>query len=289
MSDKFDEIENLLVGVQEHNGYISALCPFHEDQKPSLLVWKSDPPFFRCMGCNEQGSLGKLLRQLQGWEAPKIVSGDKSHTHILPSDIDELETLCYSAHTMLMANYDPLANYLINRGVENCIKPCNLGYVSGLYTIPIYDDKHNFIGAVGRTSPAKQIEIGLRFDTPTGQGALLYVPDWKLVSNSDYLVVVFGMFDALALTATGLPACTATAGKESTTPVMLEQFRKPIYVIPDKGEEKTGMNLVNRLGWRGRLITVTYPDGCKDPANLVQKGLTEIIIDGINRVKEILK
>jgi len=286
--NKFEEIENLLVGVQEHGKYISAICPYHSDSKPSLMVWRSDPPFFKCYGCGEQGSLGKLLNQLNSWTAPTKVEGNSHYKKVLPSDIDELESVIYSAHSMLVGNYDPLAKYLSQRKVEKCIIPQNLGYVDGWYTIPVYSEERRFIGAVVRASPQKQMSTGMRFDTPTGQPALLYVPNWKLVNESDYLVVVFGMFDALALTAIGIPSCSATAGKESTKPEMLEWCRKPILVIPDKGEGKTGMNLVNHLGWRGKLVTVTWQDGAKDPADLVQRGLTEIIFNAINRpIKEI--
>ena len=276
----FEQIEPMLSGVVDHGKYVSALCCFHEDSSPSMMVWKSDPPYFKCMSCGEHGSLSKLLGRLNGWTAPQVVSevgGNSHHIHAFPADIDEQELLCSTAHSLLMGCYDPLANYLISRKVESCIKSQRLGYHKNWYTIPIYSREKQFLGMVGRASPSLQKSSGIRFDTPKNQGTLLYVPDWELVYNSEYLVVVFGMFDALTLQSIGIPTCTATAGKESTKADMFDWWRLPIHVIPDKGEEKTGKNLADKLGWRGDLVLLDYPVGLKDPADVIQLGQSQII------------
>jgi hypothetical protein len=184
----------------------------------------------------------------------------------------ELEAVCAEAHSFLLSYPDPLQDYLRRRGVANRIIPQQLGYQDGWYSIPCYDPNRKLEGVVMRASPHVQETTGARFNIPKGQPALLYVPDWKQSLLADYFCVVFGMFDALALCELGIPVGTSTSGKDSTNANMLEWCRKPIIIIPDKGEEQTAIKLVTKLGWRGKVLFLGYPDELKDPADYVEHG-----------------
>jgi len=73
----------------------------------------------------------------------------------------------------------------------------------------------------------------------------------------------------------GIPAVTGSSGKNSLRADMLDGYRKPILVLPDKGEEQTAEKLIAELGWRGSLLKYEYPPECKDPNDLLVKGYKE--------------
>jgi DNA primase len=274
MPIEYQDVIEKLSGVCEYADYSAAICPSHPDTKPSLLVFKDG--HFRCLACGFHGTYHKLLEKLEGWVAPPIIEYRKDY-YKLPTDMDELEILVDDANRFLLSHLDPLGNYLTRRKISGRIKPQNLGYWNGWYTIPIYSERKQFLGVVLRAGTHIQNETGARFHIPHGQPALLYVPDWKLVNESEYLVVVFGMVDALALCDIGVPACTSTSGKDSTKAEMFDKFRKKIIILPDKDEEHTALRLVSGLGWRGSVSQIPYPSDCKDPADLIQNGYEEII------------
>jgi len=66
----------------------------------------------------------------------------------------------------------------------------------------------------------------------------------------------------------------------------LDEYRKQIIILPDKGEEDTARKLASRLGWRGKVLVLDYPDGCKDPNDLLVKGHSQWLISQINRKRK---
>lgn len=272
-----------LTGVREYSTYATALCPVHGESHPSLFIYQDG--FAHCYACGWKGSWSKLEKELKGYVAPAI-ERKAVYTHNLSSDLSECERQCDDAHQFLLEKADPLMRYLIQRRVECRVVPQRIGYFHGAYTIPVYDRNGKFEGAVARLSPAEQSATGMRFITPQGQSSLVYVPDWKCVVESEYLCVTYGMFDSLSLCELGLPSCTPTAGKNSMHADMLSWCRKPIVIIPDKGEEGTAHELASGLGWRGRIVMVAYENSCKDPADMFQHGHGNILI---NQIKEALR
>jgi len=281
MNETFDEIVQQFEYVRDHGHYVSTLCPYHNDREPSLLIFGDGR--FVCLACGERGNLTKLQKQLNGWTAPDVIVKSSGCSSVLPSDIDDLLSVVYSANRMLKELDDPLANYIRRRGIYNRIVPQKLGYYKGWYTIPIFDRKKVLQGVIARASDAIQESTGRRYDIPKGQEALVYVPDWKLVDDSDYIIVVYGMIDALSLCELGFASCTPTSGKDSMKPDMLDDFRKRIIVIPDKGEENTARKLVSGLGWRGKELLLEYPDECKDPNDLLSKGYGQWLSEQIRK------
>jgi hypothetical protein len=93
---------------------------------------------------------------------------------------------------------------------------------------------------------------------------MLYVPDWNSLYKS-YLGITFGMFDAITLCLAGFPAVTSTSGKDSFDPDWLDWWNGYIYIVPDLLEESSAHKLASKLGWRGRVVQLNYPDNCKDP------------------------
>ena len=116
----------------------------------------------------------------------------------------ELEELGCHSHDLLVSYLPSLGWYLEMRNLTDRVEVCKLGWHAGWITVPIYGQKkiehlniRPFVGMVMRASPVIQQATGYRYHMPKEQGQILYVPDWNLVESNDYLVIVFGIFDAL--------------------------------------------------------------------------------------------
>jgi hypothetical protein len=72
---------------------------------------------------------------------------------------------------------------------------------------------------------------------------------------------------------------STTTGKR-LNPQALDNIRKRIIIIPDNGEEKEAQVIASKLGWRGHVLRLQYPVGCKDINDLVQAGIYESIMVG---------
>lgn len=264
------QLKDKLARVQSYDNYIAAVCPFHEDSKPSLLVWKDG--WFKCQACGVTGNWDKLYRKLSGWDASKVIleatifRGPK-----LPTNLKDLEIVMDEAHEALI-KFDQFSWYLENRGVAGRIEPCRLGWWDGWYTIPIYGPHHELQGAMLRANTAIQQATGNRFTHPEGQKNMMYCPDWYLYEKSRAVAVVYGMFDALAVSDLRFAVVTPTSGKDSFKAEWLDACRKRIVIFPDEGEYSAAMELAAKLGWRASVYKMDYPEDVKDPCGFLETG-----------------
>jgi hypothetical protein len=174
----------------------------------------------------------------------------------------------------LLISQDSYSHYLHDRKIEKLIKKCKLGYLEGYYIFPIYSKSAILEGVVIRASPFTQAHTGFRYLTPQAQEGALYVPDWELLDQFPYLVICYGLIDALSFVSIGLPAATWSIGKNLPA-YALESFRKPIFIIPDSGEEVDAYQLAGQLSWRGHVYQLDYPAGLKDPNDMLVEGLLD--------------
>lgn len=272
---KIEQILSRLEQVKPHDNsrYYSAICPFHDDTKPSLLVYRDN--WFRCLACGAVGDYERLWRAINGNPIRPIPQEKEIGENYETQKYDE--TFAYHAHQSLLKFRYIFGWYLRLRGVENRIESCRLGWWNGWYTIPVYDEKDRYEGIILRAGKHVQEATGLRYFCPKKQPPLFYVPDWYLLKISPVIFVVYGMFDALALSAMRYPVCTTTSGKDSFNPLWLERFRKLIVVLPDKGEEEAARKLAASLGWRGKVQKLNYPEDIKDPAGFLEIGKPDLL------------
>jgi hypothetical protein len=271
MSEPFatqETLFGLLQRPQWHGQYFSALCPFHIDKNPSLLVF---PDHGQCLAvtCRRRASLKQIYDKVMG-HRPRDYEEPKSVSVIAWKSMPDADTLATEGHEILSSN-PSLGHYLHQRGIEDRIDPQMLGWWMGWYVVPVLNSKYQVTGIMLRSTTEMQKCTGIRWIGPPEQHCLLYVPDYPLIQRRKRVYVVFGMMDALVLTSLRLPAVTATniPGFESE---MLDEFRMPIYVIPDKYEDDKGRELVNDLGWRGHLVQLPYTEDLKDPADYAKVG-----------------
>jgi len=279
MAITLDIIRDILPQAKSYSGYISGICPFHNDSKPSLMVYPDG--FFRCLGCGTVGSFEKLYRALTGRNASRVIPVvEDFKPPRLPTDLTEQEDLVEKAHYSL-TRFEQLRWYLENRGVDGRIEACRLGWYRGWYVIPIYSKTGEYQGMMLRAGASIQKATGMRFVQPFGQKPMMYCPDWSLLESAKSIAIVFGMFDALALSELRIPVVTSIGGQDSFNPLWLESYRKRAIVLPDKDEEKAGMKLSGRLGWRGAMLKLTYPPEIKDPAGFLELGKQQLLMSQI--------
>ena len=286
MALKHDDFLTLLPQAKSYGRYITGLCPFHEDSAPSLLVFTDG--WYRCLGCGSHGTWKTLHNKLKG--QPVQVMPDRAIEWGMPViRPDDMEQVCYESHLDLV-HFPTLGWYLELRGIDGRIESNELGYWNGWYTIPVKTENGDFITGVFRAAPHIQEATGHRYwchHSPT-----MFVPDWNLFKSRDYVIVVYGMIDALLLSQMRYPVCTTTGGKDSFDGDWLDDVRKKIYIIPDLGEEtiirkgKNGRNefgtgapykLNAELGWRGEVMLLDYPEGTKDCADFYLKGKLDML------------
>ena len=257
-----------------YDNYVLMQCVFHDDRKPSLLVY---PDKYRCLSCDAWGKTQDLLYQLQSHSV--IFSPQK--TKFLRNPFNRWlkeESLFGTLKTAYRAlrDFPQQGSYLYKRKLEKeLITKLKCGYLDGYYLIPILDELQKPLGALAR---AGESITEARYFVPRGQDAnLLYSPDWQAIRDSKECYLTFGVFDSIAIHQCGRPAMSTTTGKR-LHPSALQDFRKKIIIVPDRGEEKDAKILANQLGWRGRTFIPKYPVGTKDPSEMHNIGQLQGIL-----------
>ena len=262
-------------------GYISMLCPWHDDNHKSLLVFEDG--WWHCLAQCGSGRIEVLYEELSspGYVRKPRGSNGYMRPPKLPTDIQDIERLAYMAHDALKRN-DEFKWYLKMRGVDDRIETAKLGYHDGWISIPIFSENQKVRGIYMRATPPQQKVTGLRFTQPVGQNPMLYCPDFRLWKSSQSVAVVFGAMDALVLSSLRLPVVTTTGGSKSFDPAWLDHWRKPVTIIPDaEGDDKAASDLAAALGWRAKILRLPYDDDVRDPADYAK--------DNVNRKRELAK
>jgi len=276
----YEDFLRLLSNAKDTGKYIVAPCPFHSDTSPSLLVFKDG--WFHCLaaGCARSGTWQTLWNKVKG--QPIQVMAEKRVHYGTPRSFlngDNREDFAYQAHLDLV-HFPTFQWYLEMRGLTDTIDIAQIGYHRGWYTFPVYGPEGEFKSLVFRAAPHVQNATGYRYWSdykPT-----MYVPDWHLLDHCGYIVVVFGILDALTLNRLRRPVVTPTHGHVFDVN-WLSDYRKPIYVIPDKGEERKALGLVSNLGWRGRMVYLDFPKGMKDANDFLKAGKEKELLSQLSR------
>jgi DNA primase len=244
-------------------GYIVSICPFHSESRPSFFIYEDT---YRCASCGKWGQTSELAEKLGSLNVyphhePLRYSNNPFSKWL--KDHSLYRILEISAMNI------PIS-YLKERGINSDVqKQLHIGLLDGWITFPIYDDKNKLIGAVARAgedNPSKSKYILPYKQDPN----MLYVPSWKRCILQDTIYLTYGILDAVTLYATGFASMSTTTGKR-ILPSAFDIIRKKVVIIPDAGEEKEAHRLASKLGWRGKVLLLKYPDGAKDINDLIWK------------------
>lgn len=280
MKITLDDLEDYLGTFHKYDSYAMACCVFHDDSSPSMLITENG---YTCKACGARGSLVTLYNKVSGRpvQPQKRVYNPSAFIWDRWSEqYGSVQDACKIAHAQL-SNRPELGEYLYKRGLTQYqIAMGTLGFLGGYYIFPIKDENNKIQGAVARASPTIQTKTN-RYSASKNCPVKIYVPSWDAVNKSEDIYVCYGTLDAWSLLMAGYPSITGISGQQFQAE-FLDQFRRRIWIIPDKNEEKSAVHLQGGLGWRGRRINVRWPDGTKD--------INDIHIKyGIGKVDEILK
>lgn len=266
MTDILDDIYEKLEDAQRYSDYIAAICIFHQDSRPSLMIY---PDRYKCLSCGANGKTEQLLKRLEGNFKPKLDKPDFSNPFTKWLKTKPLGQVLKVAYLTLKDN-PSMGSYLVSRGVPGAIqRQLGLGYRDDWFTFPIRDEEKCIVGAVARKNETNQHPA--KYIIPSKQNPnLLYVPDWGKIQEANVIFLTFGILDAISIYNFGYPAMSTTTGKR-IDPNVLEKFRKRIVIFPDRGEEFEALDISSELGWRGKVFKCNWTKDAKDPNDLAVK------------------
>lgn len=255
-----DDIYSLLERAHRYEDYIAALCPFHDDTRPSFFVHED---FYYCSSCSKKGKTETLLKYLNRNANNIIQIPIKPFYNPWSTWVTQasMERICIRAHRFAVKNSRTF--YMRERGIDiETIKELQIGWKDNWIIFPITDKDGQYIGAVSRAGKNKQSEA--KYVIPRGQDPnMLYVPSWKRIEKEQIVFLTFGIIDAISIYQLGYASMSTTGGKR-LNPDALQHIRKFIVVIPDKGETMGAMQLSSNLGWRGKVMRIDWKDNMKD-------------------------
>lgn len=278
MSITIEDLEGHLEQFHKYDGYYMAVCPFHDDHTPSMRVWDTG---YKCYSCGAFGGINKLYEKVSG----NILPREKKYNPaaFIWKDWDKkfgsLKDISSVGHACLK-KFESDQEYLKKRKIYEFMEEGRFGYLDGYYTFPILDAKKNVLGVIARASTSIQTKSNRYTVSPDCQ-VKWYCPNPALFHLSFEVYLPFGTIDAWSVYAAGYPSFTGISGQE-IRPENMQDIIKVIYIIPDRGEHNNAIHLGSKLGWRGRVLFLEYPDGCKD-VNDVHKNY------GVDAVKTLIE
>jgi len=262
MSDILDRLYERLDNCQHYGHYLACVCIFHEDSRPSMMIYKDT---YKCLSCGAFGKTNDLLAKLENNTVLFRPSNIPNFRNPWSKWIENSNLAKVLKNSWLLLKKEPyLGKYLNDRGInkETCTA-LGIGYREDWYTIPIRSEENKIIGAVARAN-ANTNTSQSKYIVPQGQSTdLLYVPSWNFNKKFPYIFLTFGILDAVILYILGKPSASTTGGKRIDH-IAFDNIRKPIWIIPDQGEEPEALLLASKLGWRGGVVCLNYPYTTKD-------------------------
>ena len=261
-------------------------CPFCHHSKPKLEVNFTDGQKnpWHCWVCNKKGTnLVTLLTQANApddkiAEVKKHVSykdyrdnTKKVEAINLPQEFKPLLELTKSD----IKGRQALA-YLKKRGVSKAdIMRYNIGYCDGgvydyMIVIPSYSHEGSLNYFVARNynphSPVKYKNPPMSKDT---------VPFELFINWSSPLVLVEGMFDALAVKRNAIPLLGKHIQRELMKKIVTSQVQK-IYIALDKDAQQDAVKFCEQLMNEGKEVYLVDLEE-KDPSEMGYKAITNLI------------
>jgi DNA primase len=254
-----DEIASKLDYAKRYESYVVALCPFHDERRPSFFVYADN---YRCESCGAFGKTSKLIEKLSG----KLSVSHKTAPNF-KNPFTSWSRDRSLGETLKLAWQNGPSVYLRERGInDKTQKALGLGYLENWVTFPIRNRNGKIRGAIARAGEGNQSPA--KYVIPANQDQnLLYIPSWKRIQKKKVIYLTFGILDAVSLYCMGAASISTTCGMRMDVSY-LDHIRKRIIFIPDKGEEESAQRFAKKMGWRGAVMPCNWPEKCKDVSDI---------------------
>lgn len=254
-------------------------CPFHDDKKPSLSVWKDH---WRCWACNVGGDvidfvgymrygtaydkrnhfrdilmfLGGARQETVSMTAPPVLAQTQV-VERLPLQATQIDVMEWHM-TMPLAR----RQYWQSRGLSDAtINAFKLGWDGKRYTIPALAQRHLF-GVKRRQS---EIADGLLGKYVSIKGSRVGIFNFDILAHTRSIVICEGEIDAMLLLQYGYPAVSSTGGASSWREEWAVFFPHMTDIVVLYDNDKAGLegaNVVCKSLPGARIVHL--PHGVKD-------------------------
>ena len=281
---------------QDHGRYLTGVCPFHSDEKPSLLVFRDG---WQCMaaGCPRphgsvldwiayerglanptSGDLYRIAKELVGDRDTRLLleidrDGEEAELEVPPPSVPLSGIVVRRYHSLL--DSEAMA-YLSGRGFCREFVDWNLwGWDGSAIVLPIWrgwPGDSEVIALRFRNLHSEPRYMGLKFHN---EAALFnsWVVEVASRLSIPRVYCMFGEFDAALAVQAGIPAVSPTNGCRAFDRVWLGSYKGDVVFVPDVGEEDEAYSYAGELGLSGEVMQ--FPDWAvgHDP---VRKDFTDI-------------
>lgn len=295
-------LRSLGIAAKKKGHEWEALCPYHEDRKPSWSI--RDQPGndrhgkFNCFSCHAGGDAIQLTADMLQ------VERDEAELWLAESGITELPDIPFETGIELtggelskvcagpnLLNFAPLPmwvssarDYATSRGITaEQVERWGIGYavsgrVGGRIWIPIRDSAGTLLSWTARSYTGSR----LRYLTATREesvrlDAIFGEHHWDL--NFDQVVLTEGALNALACERAGAKNVAALNGSNVTALniAALSMFGKIVIATdPDKAGERAAGVVISALKRWKEVVVIGFPPG-KDASDLPEAELSRIL------------
>lgn len=263
--------ETLLERLDGHpySNYFTICCPFHSESNPSFFVYEDDGRFY-CKSCRKSGTIEYLNKFIGSRLNTSLTRSQKSV--VLPrfkqwqQDYGDMEGIARYAHQSLH-QFPQFQSYFKKRKIDDFIDIGRFGYIMGWLLFPVLNQYGKVVDIVVRAGKSKNSGRYFLLSGDRNSSHNLYVPNWKRVNESETVYVCFGVIDAWAFEAIGLPCVTGITGK-SISADTLKPLNKKFVIVPDEDEHEDAHRLANKLGWKAEVLRLKFPPNTKDPDSI---------------------
>jgi len=240
-----------------------ALCPFHNDTKPSLFI-NLEKNVFHCFGCGVSGTLKKLARMLK---VELDVPIERRRKVVIKDEESSLEKPKW------LKGGPP--KWAIERNPE--IAKYEVYHKKDVLYVMIRDINGILRGYHARTKDKK-------FWFSKGYKNRYFWLEDK-VKSSEYVVIVEGVFDAIWLWQFSIPACAVLGTPCKEQAISVEKFLGKTIILMFDGDS-AGYRMARAFAWQIYYNTAIVPRIAKivgDP----DENDYESLMKAINQAKSI--
>ena len=289
----------------------TALCPFHNDTKPSLKI-NLEKKIFHCFGCEAKGNIldfvgrmehedriakaADVLAQICGIGTSGTSAAPVPSSHAEPVAVPPANEQCASEpETPLIINppltfrlkLDPNHSYLDERNVTPAQREafglgyCNRGMMQGRICIPIHNERGDLIAYAGRWPADEGWPEGEdRYKLPPKFQKTRVLFNLHRIVDVSHVVLVEGYWSVIRLHSLGIPVASPMGWSISPEQVALLRDRETRSVTLLADGDETGRRARERvlpmLAETFFVRSSPLPDGAK-PDTLEEERLLDLV------------